>query len=184
MARGRTNRQESVMHEIATRVRRYTGLAVGAKHPRPLIVIVTKLDAWKHLLPEPDLSEPWARTDWLTGLDMDKIEKRSRDTRALLARLCPEFVSAAEDFAQNVLYVPVTALGQTPAAEPDTKRAMMRPRDIRPAWVTVPLLYGLSRELPGLVAAMRRRVTADADRATHGVRANPQPDQRGRRHGL
>jgi hypothetical protein len=173
----RTSRQESVMHEVATRVRRYTGLPVGTKHARPLIVIVTKLDAWKHLLPDQDVGEPWARTDWLSGLDMDKIEKRSRDTREVLARLCSEFVGAAEDFAQNVLYVPVSALGQSPTIDPTSKRAVIRPRDIRPAWVTVPLLYGLSKEIPALVLPMRRRTATQANPAAGGVRTNPLPDK-------
>ena len=43
-------RQETILSEAAQRVRRYAGLAQSQKHDRPLIVVVTKFDSWKHLL--------------------------------------------------------------------------------------------------------------------------------------
>ena len=50
LQRQRTVRQEMVLSEAAQRVRRYAGLQQSQKHDRPLIVVVTKFDAWKHLL--------------------------------------------------------------------------------------------------------------------------------------
>src|SRR5262249_7837581 len=72
LADGRTSRQESVLHEAAVRVRRYTGLSHGEKHNRPLLVVVTKADIWAHLLERPDFQEPWVRKDGVTGLDLDR----------------------------------------------------------------------------------------------------------------
>ena len=43
---GRTTRQESILLEAATRVRRYVGLPQNARHNRPLIVVLTKYDSW------------------------------------------------------------------------------------------------------------------------------------------
>ncbi len=50
LQRERAVRQETILSEAAQRVRRYAGLAQSQKHDRPLIVVVTKFDSWKHLL--------------------------------------------------------------------------------------------------------------------------------------
>jgi hypothetical protein len=160
LAAGRTSRQELVLQEAASRIRRYTGLSQKQKHNRPLIVVVTKLDVWAHLLKDKNLEEPWVRSDWLFGVDLDRVEWRSREVRELLQRVCPEFVTAAESFAQSVTYVPVSALGNSPVAHPQTKGLAVRPRNINPIGVTVPFLYGLSRVLPNLVSGYKRKQPA------------------------
>jgi hypothetical protein len=159
---GRTSRQESVLLEAAARVRRYTGLSQNAKHSRPLIVVVTKYDAWAGLLADRDGREPWHQGDGLAGLDLERIERRSREVRALMLRTCPEVVHGAEGFTEQVVYVPVSALGQGPVVHPNTKNLAIRPRNIRPVWTTVPLLYGLCRWLPGLLARAKRRAPESA----------------------
>jgi hypothetical protein len=75
--------------------------------------------------------------------------------RALLLRVCPEIVGVAESFAREVTYVPASALGCLPVAGVGGKGSV-RPRDIRPVWVTVPMLYGLCRHLPGLITPLKR----------------------------
>jgi hypothetical protein len=157
----RTSRQESTLLEAAARVRRYTGLPQNAKHPRPLIVVVTKLDAWRHLLADKDFWEPWVAKDKIAGLELEKIERRSQETRALLFKVCPEVVHAAEGFAQHVSYIPASALGQIPELDPQTKNLAIRPGAIKPIWVTVPLLYGFCRWLPGLIPGLKRKRPAD-----------------------
>src|SRR5207245_1560450 len=106
VAADRTSRQESVLQEAATRVRRHTGLPHNAKHNHPLVVVVTKYDAWAQLLGG-DPKVPAIRND---RLDLDCIEQRSKALKELLFRTCPEIVSAAQNFAEQVLYVPVSAL--------------------------------------------------------------------------
>ena len=154
---GRISRQEAVLHEAAARVRRYTGLSHNARHDRPLIVVLTKCDAWSHLLDYPAVPEPWIRTQTKSGLDLDEIKRRSQEARALMLELCPEVVTAAEGFAQQVVYVPVSALGRSPVPHPETGSLAIRPRDIRPVWATVPLLYGLCRWVSGVVPGLKRR---------------------------
>src|SRR5262249_55223165 len=124
---GRTRRQESVLLEAAARVRRYTGLAQNARHRRPLILVVTKFDSWGDLLAG-DSKEPPLRGD---RLDLDRIEQRSQSLRLLMLRVCPEVVSAAESFAEQVTYVPVSALGCSPQVDPRTGALAVRPRDIQ-----------------------------------------------------
>jgi hypothetical protein len=159
-AGGKTGRQESVLLEAATRIRRYTGLAQNARHNRPLIVVVTKYDSWASLLAG-DSKEPSIRGD---RLDLERIDQRSQSLRLLMLRVCPEVVTAAESFAEQVVYVPVSALGCRPQVDPRTKALAIRPRDIQPIWATVPLLYGLSRSASGLIPTRRRKVPGAATR--------------------
>src|SRR5207253_5643270 len=91
----RASRQESVLLEASSRVRRYTGLPESAKIKQPLIVIVTKFDVWSKLLKDDSVQEPWVGHDQIRGLDLERIESRSRAVRTLLSKVCPEIVTAA-----------------------------------------------------------------------------------------
>ncbi|HMC64680.1 MAG TPA: hypothetical protein VKI65_07060 [Gemmataceae bacterium] len=159
---GRTSRQELVLDEVAARVRRVLGLPQDAKHTQPLIVVLTKLDAWTGLLADKDWSDPFLLHAGLTGVDLERIEARSRAVRELMLQGCAELVRSAEAFARDVIYVPVSALGKTPLSAGPGNARTIRPRDIRPLWVTVPLLYGMCRWMPGLVPAVKRLRRHDA----------------------
>jgi len=158
-AAAKGGRQELVLTEAATRVRRALGLPATARHERPLIVVVTKLDAWCGLLADREFPSPWRKTARGAGLDRERVERRSAEVRALLAQGCPELVTAAEDFAHEVLYVPVSALGRKPV--PGPRGPSIQPSGIRPLWVTVPLLYGMSRWMARLVPGLVRKAHAD-----------------------
>lgn len=159
VAKGRLSRQEMILHEAIVRIRRHTGLSPNEKHPRPLIVVLTKLDQWAALLPDDDHSEPWRKLPGMTqaGLDIERIEQRSLQLRQLLVENCPEIVNAAEGFAQDVFYIATSALGDQARFDPESGFLGIRPQDIRPRWVTVPLLYTLVRTSPGFIARFRRR---------------------------
>lgn len=152
---GRVQRQETVLLEAAARVRRQVGLVDGTRHKRPLIVVVPKLDVWEHLLPEPVGPEPLLRDavgGRIDAVDHERVEHVSRMTRTLLAGLCPELVAAAESFCEQVTYLPVSAVGVSPLRDETTGLLGFRPADLRPRWVTVPMLYGLSKYTKGLIA--------------------------------
>ncbi len=146
-------RQETILHEAAQRVRRYAGLAQTAKHSRPLIVVVTKQDSWQALLGEERLPRGWKSGTGVAvyGMQLDLVEEVSRRVRALLWRVTPEVVAAAESFAQQVLYVPVSATGCGPEVDTGTGALGFRPKNMRPMWAEVPLLYAFGRWMPGLV---------------------------------
>jgi len=179
IAVGRTARQESVLLEAAARVRRYSGLAQNAKHNRPLIVVVTKWDAWVTLLQDKNVTDPWLRrTDQVAALDVAWIERRSQEIRSLLLKVTPEVVTAAEGFASHVVYVPVSALGRSPEMDARTGKLAIRPRLIRPLWATVPFLYGMIRAMPGML-------TAGANTALRAAPAQPgKPAATGRNTGV
>jgi hypothetical protein len=153
---GKPSRQEAVLVEAAERIRRALGLPQGTRHNRPLIVVLTKHDVWADYFEGPRRSDPWREKGKLAGLDTERIDHASAELRKLLLTCCPEMVLAAENLAERVVYIAVSALGHSPVLDPRTQRAAIRPVDIQPSWVTVPFLYGVCRWLPGLIPAAKR----------------------------
>lgn len=175
--RARTSRQETILLEAADRVRRYTGLGQNARHERPLIVVVTKFDAWSMLLEDEKLTSPWVATkhDNLFALDLARIESVSDRVRSLLARLTPELVAAAEGFASNVIYVPVSSLGRAPEVDANSGLLGIRPRDLQPTWTEVPFLYAMARWMGGLIPyAGSRPIENTPPRSQNDDAARPQ----------
>jgi hypothetical protein len=155
-----TTRQDTILSEAAIRFRKHAGLSAYQKCDRPLIVLVGKSDIWASLVPGEDFTqEPILREAegqaHLAVLDLDRIERISRKIRSLLMTLTPEVVSTAEDFASEVVYMPVSALGHSPEKYPDKNGLLIKPRDVHPHWVTIPLLYSYARWAHGLIAGVR-----------------------------
>ncbi len=162
-----TSRQETALHEMAARVRRHAGLHQNARHQRPLIVIVTKYDAWSQLMPDLKLDEAWtsAGADRF-ALDLPKVQAVSKRVRDLLYEITPELVSSAEGFAQQVTFVPVSATGRSPEVDAASGQMGIRPRDVQPQWVEVPMLWTLSQWCQGLVAFRRTDAARPAGKPT------------------
>lgn len=160
----KTFRQETILLEAADRVRRYAGVAQTGKHQKPLIVVVTKFDAWCSLIGQepqsPQLPSPYGNTATGPALDLAKIEDVSRAVRLVLNEFSREFVAAAESFAEHVIYVPVSALGRGPEIDPRTGALCVRPREIQSLWVEMPLMYALGRWSGGLIPAVKPRATS------------------------
>jgi len=163
--RARTARQETILLEAADRIRRYTGLAQNARHRRPLVVIVTKFDAWSTLLNTQSLESPWVPTNSpnLCAMDLDRIEAISCEVRSLLDRLSPEIVAAAEGFAERVVYIPVSALGRAPTVDAETGLLGIRPKDIQPIWAEVPFLYTMARWMGGVIPYKKSQTEGDKE---------------------
>jgi len=155
-----TYRQENILSEAAIRFRRHTGLSAYQKCDRPLLVLVGKSDIWAPLIPDEDLVAEPILTDaggvgHLAALDMDRIERISQKVRRLLLEATPEVVSNAEDFSDEVIYMPISALGHSPEKYPDRNGLLIKPKDVHPHWVTIPLLYSYARWSTGLIAGVR-----------------------------
>ena len=163
----RLSRQETILNEAAARIRRHAGLSHGSKYERPMIVILSKFDEWSHLLDD-DTGEPWKTQGNLTGVDIERIEQTSVRLRQILMQYCPETVAATEAFAKNITYIAVSSLGKQIELDPNTGLPGIRPRNIQPHWVTVPLLYALSRVQPSLIPRLVRRA-GEAKRAQPSV---------------
>jgi hypothetical protein len=157
----RLSRQDTILNEAVARIRRHAGLSQGAKFDRPLVIVVSKLDEWAHLLSTSSEDDPWKERGNITGVDGEKIEQASSRVREILLKYCPETVTAAENFAKDVTYVAVSALGGQMELDLQSGLPGIRPRNIRPQWVNVPILYAISRVLPALVPRLIRRAKRD-----------------------
>jgi len=149
-----TRRQEAVFHEMVDRIRRLAGLHRTQKHGKPLIIVVTKYDVWWPLIGEERLEEPFckARESELRALDMPRVQAVSDQVREILWEFSPELVSAAEEFTDQVLFIPVSATGSSPEYDAETKQVLgIRPKNINPIWTEIPLLVALARWGGGLI---------------------------------
>jgi hypothetical protein len=175
----KTYRQEIILLEAADRVRRYAGVAQTGKHQKPLIVVVTKFDAWCSILGQdprlPRLPQAYVSTPQGVMLDTAKVEDVSRAVRVVLSEFAREFVAAAESFAENVIYIPVSALGAAPEFDPQSGALCIRPRNIHSMWVEMPMIYALSRWGNGLVPMLGTRSassTSDPHKSSGIARSN------------
>ena len=153
----RTPLQSGILTEAALRVQQYAGLSPSAKLDKPLLVLVSKSDIWKGLIDDDIVGEPYidpsAPGEDAARVDLGRIERTSGKLRELMLELAPEFVAAAEVFFRHVVYIPVSALGRSPQRQETTEMLLVRPKDIAPAWATVPIMYSFSKWSAGLVFA-------------------------------
>lgn len=151
---GVVSRQESVLHEIAQRLQRHRATTAEDRR-RPLIVVLTKYDQWWQLLGQEQLPEPSVATgaNGSRVFDLDVVKKVSDDLREVIRRHSPELVSAAEEFTDEVWYIPVSATGCPPERDPKTGQLGFRPRSVRPMWEAIPLLTVLGRAARKLMPA-------------------------------
>jgi hypothetical protein len=164
------SQQVTILNEVAKRVRDHRALKPNQLNGSPLIVVLTKYDAWAHLLGDPTGdSDPWIHSNQhgTCFLDERRILERSRHLRELMMRYCRDIVAAAESFASEVTYIAVSAFAHRYDPERlqvDQKSRMVsiRPKDLRPYWAAVPILYALSRSVPRLIPRARaEREAAD-----------------------
>jgi len=159
-----TQLQSTILTEAAVRVRLHANMPAHSKLDQPLIVLVSKSDIWEGLIDEDLASDPYVRTedspDGLARIDLRRVKRVSRKVRHFLRDLAPEFVAAAEDCCKEVVYMPVSALGCSPSAQrssgpgKDNDMLVIRPRDIKPRWATVPVVYAFTVWATGLVRKM------------------------------
>jgi hypothetical protein len=162
---GWSHQQHQVLSEAASRIRRDSGWAQNDKYKNPLVVILTKFDAWRILTAELmlDLSHAVRKVGPnLSALDVASLREVSDLLRRLLLQYAPEFVTAAETFAERVTYLPVSALGRGPELFDAKGYLGIRPRNIQPLWAEVPLLFALNHGVQGLVRAAVRKVESGA----------------------
>ncbi|MEI7688280.1 MAG: hypothetical protein WCL32_25015 [Planctomycetota bacterium] len=143
-ANGFYNRQELVLVEAASRIRKLKNLSQNQAIDKPLIVILTKSDVWNTVLKSVPI-DLWETAKGDAKKFLQIVEEISGQLRKILVSTCPEVVGAAESLAKTVVYVPISALGMTPTVDPQTSKPSIDPAKIASRWVTVPLAYALVR---------------------------------------
>lgn len=151
--------QDVILATADQNVKKWLGREIADPLDTPLVVIVAKFDAWRHLakgdLPgfatgdEHDVST-------LQGFRPAEVERISNKIRELLMSLCPAIVAAAERFSRNVCYIPTSATGCSPVItgrNPHTRKPEYKFRrgSIQPIWAEVPMLWILHQLTKGLV---------------------------------
>ncbi len=134
-------RQDVILAEMAARIRRHMGNAGAARQKRPLIFGVSKADLLKKYLP---LEGTMYRE---SALDVGAVQKVSKATEDFLMDVVPEMVAAAHDLAEEVWFLPVSALGHNPMKEG------VRPCDIHPVWPELPIILTLAKK--GLIPTIQ-----------------------------
>jgi len=159
-----TSRQDVLLAEAARRVKTYRNLSMTAVHDRPLVVLVTKYDAWQNLLGGARLDNPWRQhsNSRFSVLQIDAIQNASATIRKLLQKLVPQIVSTAESFVDpsRVVYLPVSATGGPPRAD-EHGNLRHRVSELNPMWTEVPLLYVISQFFPGLIPFQKSTAASD-----------------------
>jgi len=147
---GKVSQQETFVREAANRVRRITGCPQNTPHDRPLVVVVTKYDAWASALGQKPLRPCWHLNEQNESVfDMEYVESISSKVGAVLRKHAPDFVAAAESFCREVWFIPVSATGCSPEFDRTKQVFGVRPRDMKPRWVETPFLFALSRWMEG-----------------------------------
>lgn len=146
-------RQEMVLAEMIKRTRSYMGMRYDEKYTKPIIIVMTKLDAWQQLLRGADFSPPWSRmSDGTVALKAKPIRAMSMHLKLLLREQIPEMISMLDQFATDVTFIPVSATGGPPVQNEQTGQWGFRMKDINPIWVEVPALYALARSVRGMIS--------------------------------
>lgn len=153
LSRESVTRQDTILLEAIQRVRRHAGLREDEFHQRPLNIVVTKWDSWRALLPDIDPAPPYRSVQGspVSVLDGKRIREVSDKVGDLLRELTPEIVAAAEGFTKHLSFIPVSATGIAPERDNTTGAFGMRPRNLNPYWVEVPILHALSQWGAGLI---------------------------------
>lgn len=155
---GVVTRQETVLHEIAQRLKRHRAVT-DQDRQRPLVIVLTKYDQWWPLLGHERLPEPEAPygSNGDCRFNLDAVKHVSDAVRDLLNTHSPELVAAADEFSDEVWCIPVSATGCPPEADPKTGRLGFRPRNLKPMWESVPMLTVLATATTGLLPLYAKR---------------------------
>jgi hypothetical protein len=159
--------QDVILATADANVKKRLGREIAEPLDTPLVVILAKFDAWRHLvagdLPafatgnEGDFST-------LNGFKAGEVERVSGIMRDLLMVMCPSIVATAERFSRRVCYIPTSATGCSPIVtghDPESGEPSLKVRrgSLRPIWAEVPLLWILDQLTVGLVPTARPKET-------------------------
>ena len=181
--------QNTILDNAAARLRNLRGMSLQERFGGPLVVVVTKLDAWAKLLPDENRNQLLAAEylpqiaagSSMSVIRSDLVQVLSQTVRGLLRTLAPEIVSAAEGYSTDVTYIPVSATGSgvqpiagaSQSADGNISLGV-RPRNMQPKWCEIPLLVGLWKAKTQLVRAVAS-VVAPIPAAGHGKDSAGQP---------
>jgi len=170
--------QDVLYGNVMNRILALRGMQPTERVNVPLVIALTKFDAWSFLLNTKTLPPYWRdvplpRGDGRTirAFDPRTIQQVSKACRDLLERVAPHVLATIESRcdAAGITYVPVSATGGpaagktkatdwpfAPSPPPPDGFDYFLQKDIRPMWAEVPMLTLLQRCVPDLVPTVAR----------------------------
>ena len=142
-------RQELVLTEAIARVRRLRSLDPAAPIDIPIVIALTKADAWAPKA----IDYNWSELDLPVSLAsrrkriIARIREADTASREALTETSPEFINAANALAERVTFVPASALGCSPSRDSDGA-FRLRAADIRPQWAEMPFVLAIALSDP------------------------------------
>jgi hypothetical protein len=155
--------QDVILATADANVKKRLGREIAEPLDTPLVVILAKFDAWRHLVTD-DLPAFATGNEGdfstLHGFKAGDVERVSGIMRDLLLAMCPSIVATAERFSRRVCYIPTSATGCTPVVSghdpvPGKPILQVRRGSLQPIWAEVPLLWILDQLTTGLVPLAR-----------------------------
>ncbi len=159
----RSINQGQILREMVNRIKKFRGMASFEKSDKILTVLVPKYDAWSNSFPFDLKDLPFTALDEKTftySLNFTIVKLVSYCTRQWLLARAPEIVSESEAFFETVYFLPVSALGHCPDFDATKNMIGIRPSDINPIWVDVPIYIYLWK--CGLVPAVKTMLDVEA----------------------
>jgi hypothetical protein len=149
---GVEQRQDLVLIEAASRVRRLRLLSASDPLPFRIVLALSKADIWAHLCAPSFLPSAEASTRPTIAMPEAGALRSAHDACVrFLSESMPEFVAAARSLDPGFRAVPFSGLGQHPSRGAALDDALaIRPRDVRPIWPAAPLLVALAEAEPAM----------------------------------
>jgi hypothetical protein len=85
-------------------------------------------------------------------VNFNVIQTVSQEVQRVLSKYCPEIVSLGRALTDRLLFVPVSATGQTPEKDPGSGDYMVRTSLIKSVWCEVPMIMSLYLSGTGLIS--------------------------------
>ncbi len=142
----KVDRQDLYFTETIKRIRQNLRMDPLERYKKPVVVIVSKADVLGEEILHDIKHDPWYHTKkgGTYALDFEFLLQISFIIRSKLCDLAPQVVDAVEAFSSDVIYMPISALGHSPSPDENGQLAI-RPLDIHPLWVEMPLVYVLAK---------------------------------------
>jgi len=137
------DRQDLYFTTTVNRIRKNLGIDPTESYRKPVIVLLSKADVLGEEIGEYLNKNPWRWDEEIEAhvLDYSYLLQVSFVVRSLLQARAREVVEAVEAFAEDVVYLPVSAIGHSPTLDEKSGQLHIRPCDVVPKWVEVPFLH-------------------------------------------
>ena len=147
-------RQELLISQAASSIRRMRGLREDAPIKHPLILAIGKADAWMHRIPSEIRDRPLLiKRNGEVVLDHEAVAALSAEVRKFVAELAPEITGTAQVLGDEIVYLPISATGHSPVRKNDGDAKAydlgVRAGELEPRWVAECLLVAVDLSRPG-----------------------------------